>query len=229
MDEKKVAMIYGMQRTGTNYTEQLIIRNFDHVKFYNRADTRCLPSHKHFRLYDENFFLPDSKFYNSFCYKDFNSFKNHVEQLIGLDINYFLVIIKNPFSWYLSYLKHAKKSGYSFHRKSLNSHFIIDYNLFYRKWLSFQQQSPEKVIILKYEDSLNDLPLFLDGIAGRLNMKRNSDNPDNPEKVRINRRFTTKKLAYYKNQSFMGLIKDNDKKTIINLLDIGILDIYDIK
>ncbi len=57
-------MVYGLQRSGTNWLEKLIDLNFVDVSRENVGYARSLPLHKHFRLYDEMTFVPASAMSN---------------------------------------------------------------------------------------------------------------------------------------------------------------------
>jgi len=221
------AIMYGMQRTSTNYIEQLIIKNIQDVKILNTSLARCLPAHRHFRLYNEKFIIPDQQYYNSFIYEDFSSFKEHVEKSVGQEVKFFIVTVKDPFSWYLSYYSHARKNGYPMNRKTFNSHFVVDYNLFYRSWLTFKKQAPDEVLIVKYEDALDDLSLFLKNIISHFNLQSIPEDIINPQKVGMSKKFSSKKLLYYKQKKYMDLLSSQEKQIILNLLDDEILSLYD--
>lgn len=217
--KERAALLYGMQRSGSNYTMQILLRNFRDIRFYNQSSVRCLPTHKHFRLYDEKVIIPDARFYNSFTYSSFEDFKQHTRQLAEKEIGIYIVCIKDPISWYLSYLKHAKKNKFTYFKKSLNSHFIIDYNLYYRKWLDFSMEAPREVVLLKYEDLIEDLEGSLQMIGERFKFERSGDLTVNPSKVRMNRVFTEARSAFYKEKKYLNLISDQDKNIIRQLLD----------
>ena len=221
-------MIYGMQRTGTNYTEHLLTNNLRNIKFHNCPSARCLPIHKHFRLYDEKFIIPDPQYFNTFSYKDFNSFKNHVESIVGNKISRYIVVIKHPFSWYSSYLKHAKRNKYHTNGKSFNSHFIIDYNHYYKKWLSFEKEAPDIVKIVKYEEVLSNTKDVISKLADTIGTSLSQKTTYNPKKVNMSKRFTNKRLKYYTNKKFLDLIEKHDKQIAINLLDEEFHHIYDL-
>jgi len=226
--EKIPLMIYGMQRTGTNYIEKLLIDNLDNIKLCNGL-IRCLPDHKHFRLHDEKFVVPEPKYFNSFSYEDFNSFKNHVEKLVGVKISQFIVVIKHPFGWYSSYLKHAKKYRYHINRKSFNSHFMIDYNHFYKKWITFSNEAPDKVKIIKYEEVLSDRQKIMSELCTALGSKFLHETILNPDKVYMSKSFTNKRLRYYTQKKFKDIIDNQNKEVILNLLDDELHDFYDLE
>ena len=215
----QAALLYGMQRTGSNYVQQVLLQNFQDIRFYNNSFARCLPSHKHFRLYDEKAIIPDSRFYNSFTYSRFKDFKEHVGKVTEREISIFIVCIKDPYSWYLSYKKHARKNRFTYFKKSLNSHYLIDYNLFYRKWLDFSMEAPDEVLIIKYEDLIEDLDGSLQRIGKKFNLERSSESIVNPAKVNMNRAFTKARSFYYKEKKYLDLISEQEKSVIRHLLD----------
>jgi hypothetical protein len=216
--KEQAALLYGLQRTGSNYTQHVIQKNFRNIRFFTHP-SRCLPTHKHFRLYDEKSAIPDARFYNAFTYSKFEDFKQHVGKISGGEISIYIVCLKDPYSWYLSYKKHARKNKITYFKKSLNSHYIIDYNLFYRKWLDFSNDAPDEVLLLKYEDLIEDLEGSLKGIGEKFNLERSSDKLVNPDKVPMSRLFTEAKSAFYKEKKYLDLISEQEKDVIQHLLD----------
>jgi hypothetical protein len=217
--QERTALIYGLQRSATNYFQQLILKNYGHIRFLNDSYARCLPTHKHFRLYDEKAAICNEKYLNTFLYEDFGAFKSHVASLTGEACGIFLVCVKHPFSWYLSYGRHARKNGLSFFRKSTNSHYIIDYNLFYGKWMEFARQSPSEVMFLKYEDFIRDLPLALDQVEVCFRLEKSRETLENPVRVPMNKRFTHARKDFYNEERFLREIRPADRKVILDLLD----------
>jgi len=216
--QEHASLLYGMQRTGSNYTQEVLFQNFQNIRFYNHV-SRCLPTHKHFRLYDEKATIPDVRFYNSFTYKRFKDFKEHAELIAGREISLFIVTIKDPYSWYVSYKKHAKKNGYVYIKKSLNPHYIIDYNLFYRKWLDFSNEAPAEVLIVKYEDLISNLDDSLKRIGDKFDLERTSEVSISPEKVSMSKKFTPRRAKYYKHNKYLELISEQELGVIQHLLD----------
>jgi len=217
--QEHAALLFGMQRSGSNYTEQVLLQNFQNIRFYNNNFARCLPVHKHFRLFDEKAVIPDVRFYNSFIYKNFKDFKEHVELILGRSVRLFIVTMKDPYSWYVSYKKHAKKNKFTYIKNSLNSQYIIDYNLFYRKWLDFSLEAPEEVLMVKYEDLIEDLEASLLRMGETLKLDRYSEPIVNPSKVTMNKRFTANRANYYKDKLYLDLISERELSVIQYLLD----------
>lgn len=220
--QEHAALLYGMQRTGSNYTQEVLLQNFQNIRFYNHV-SRCLPTHKHFRLYDEKAIIPDVRYYNSFTYKRFKDFKEHAELIAGREISLFIVTIKDPYSWYVSYKKHAKKNKYVYIKKSLNSHYIIDYNLFYRKWLDFSMEAPAEVLMVRYEDLISDLDVSLQRMGDKFDLDRSSEVSINPAKVSMSKTFTSRRATYYKNNKYLDLISERELSVIQHLLDKELL------
>src|SRR6476620_9252679 len=93
---------YGLQRSGTNLLEALLVRRFD-VRFLNDNSDRGSPLQKHVRLYDDKQLIPEPQYSNQISVRDFAEF----EALFDSAPAYYLVISKDPYSWYLSYRKWA--------------------------------------------------------------------------------------------------------------------------
>lgn len=229
LDELFPMLLYGLQRTSTNYINQLIVSNYGNTKFFNDHSSRFLPTHKHFRLYEDKFIIPSRQYYNSYYYNDFQAFRNHVERLANTEIKKFVIAIKHPYSWYLSFTKHAKKNGYELNKKGFNPHFIWDYNHFYLKWLNFKNESPEEIEIIKYEDVIDDVPKFLADFGKTIRRNPNSESIHNPSSVFMSKKFTTKKRKFYSEQRYMNLINEKDKIAICEILDEKILQLYNLK
>jgi hypothetical protein len=221
--KERNAILYGVQRSGTNYAQQVMLKNFRDIHFPKQQSSRCLPTHKHFRLYDEKSMIPDIRYSNAFTYRSFTDFKKHLEKVAGKEFNTFIICIKDPCSWYLSYKKHARKNKYPYFKRSLNSHYLIDYNLFYRKWYDFSMEAPDEVLLLKYEDLIEDLDGSLQRIGKKFKLEKSSDVLVNPGKVPMNRTFTKAKSVYYKEKKYLDLISDRDKGVIQHLLDPEVL------
>lgn len=128
---------YGLQRSGTNFLESLLAKKY-HIEILNsniqgiRPD-RSSPLHKHFRLYDEKDIVPEPKFTNELKINSLDAF----EQLLEVVPDYYLIISKDPYSWFLSYSAWAKRSNWP----EVPYHYILEYNLFYGKWLEFSRQT----------------------------------------------------------------------------------------
>ena len=217
-DHFKRLYFAGIQRSATNYFQQLVEKNLAEYTPVNDKYARCLPLHKHFRLHDHKFLIPEPKYYNTFHYPDFNSFHEHVKELSGREANKYLVTVKNPYSWYLSYDRFARKNDFYRSRKDLNSHFVFDYLHYYEKWADFSQEAPDKVKIIRYEDLIHDLSSAMNEVAEFTGLPPVFPAYENVEKVSMSRRFNASRLKYYKNQTYRELLPERDKKVINQIL-----------
>jgi len=215
---------YGLQRTGTNYIEFLIKKNFSNFISLNNGNTRSLPLHKHFRLYDEKSFIPSPLYLNNFRYSTFDDFDNHVKKLSGEESFHYLVITKEPVSWYLSVCKFAEKNNWkSFHKKQINSQYLIDYNLFHEKWLAFAKQS-ERITIIRYEDFLTNLDASLDSIKNALQLQKKGTHYSNLDKVPMSKKFNKKKRTFYSDKKYQQLFDKNELLIIKSVLDKEVVE-----
>lgn len=204
-------MIYGLQRTGTNYLESLMPKNFMDVELMNDGAARSLPVHKHFRLYDDMTFIPETKYYNNFHYDSLQQLEQHLFSMTGKRDIKFIVAVRNPYNWYLSYCRLARKNSrllkrnkwLNFNRTSENPQFMIDYNLFYEKWLEFIKANPDQTLLVRHEDTLQNLAYALERISNSMGLKLKSGTIENPDKVHMSKKFTEKKRLYYMQHGFI--------------------------
>ena len=60
--------LYGLQRSGTNVINTFLVNNFN-IKFSNDENNRQSIKHKHFRIYDNNSYIPETdkskQYYNN--------------------------------------------------------------------------------------------------------------------------------------------------------------------
>lgn len=219
-------MVYGLQRSATNYLEQLVNRNFK-IEQKNNGFARSLPVHKHFRLYDDMSFAPEPKYLNNFHHPSFASFDEDVKRLTGSEDLAYLVISKEPYSWYLSYYNEAKRNKWPYCVKNgVNSHFMVDYSLFYGKWLGFKDEAPNKVYMLRYEDLLTELEDTLERIRSHFGFEKLHAEYENPSKVPMSKKFTDEKKEYYQKRKYLDrfgeeelwLLRENLDKEVVKKL-----------
>ena len=96
----KKIILYGLQRSGTNYLETLIQKNFQ-VTFENEIHSRISKKHKHFRFYSSKL--------NSYCPSEVNMNSYfHAEETIDFnflreDVDHCFFIYKEPVHWLTSF------------------------------------------------------------------------------------------------------------------------------
>ncbi|WOI53614.1 hypothetical protein [Parvularcula sp. LCG005] len=139
-------LIYGLQRSGTNFLHKIVSSQL-HVVIKNSDADRSHPRQKHFRIFDDKSRISATGYHNNKTYRDFNEFE---AEFSSAPIAY-LVISKDPYSWILSYKKWAKKCGWP----EFSADPIDDYVSFYGKWLQFAAQT-DKIFFVRYVDLLRD-------------------------------------------------------------------------
>lgn len=203
---------YGLQRSGTNFLENIIKKNYK-VRFLNSNEDRSSPLQKHCRLYKNKKMIPEPQYNNKIAVETFEQF----ESLFEITPNYYLIISKDPYSWYLSYINWAKKCNWP----NVNHHYIEEYNVFYKTFIEFSSQS-EKFIFVRYMDLLNDTGAVLDALAKKIKLEKRLFSKltlRNPRKVSQSSAFTEKKRAYYLNQEYLKEFSAEDMQTLNALLD----------
>mgnify|MGYP000574649895 CR=1 FL=1 len=221
-------MIYGLQRAGTNYTEAVILENFKDVRFLNEHFPDCLPTQKHFRLYDEKFIIPSLQFQNNFHFPSFKQFDEKVEELTQQKDLKYVVVVKNPYAWYQSFMRLANRTKHiTYRKKHINGHFVIDWNLFHSKWLSFFNECPEKIELVKYEDLVKDFDGTMKALENKFGLKSIHPEYFNPKSVGMSRKFTKKRNTYYKGKAYLADLHPTYIRVISELLDKSLMERFD--
>lgn len=81
---------YGLQRSGTNFLETLLKKNY-RVHFLNSNRDRSSPLQKHYRLYDNKDIIPEPQYHNDTEVENFKQF----EALLEVLPDYYLIISKD--------------------------------------------------------------------------------------------------------------------------------------
>lgn len=206
---------YGLQRSGTNFLEQCLKQNY-RISFLNGNKdkwTRSSPLHKHFRLYNDKDIISDNKYQNKLTVNDFEEF----EQSIEVVPDFYLIISKDPYSWLLSYKDWAKKCNYP----DVHYHYIVEYNLFYGKWLEFSQKT-ERIVFIRYIDLIEDTNAVLNQVEARMKLKKNLLSRlflKIPNKVSQSSRFKDDKRTYYMKEKYLKKYSNEDLSTVNSFLD----------
>lgn len=194
MPEQRI-LLYGLQRSGTNYLEALVKLNFDHVRFTN-GEVRNNITHKHFRLYDEKEIIPEPQFANQLMVPDYTAFENSLPADAVPDL--ILVISKDPASWLASYNKWSEKNNWPEHAH----HYLQEYQLFYNRWKEYSEQTG-KILFIQYAALLSDPAGILRSIAEQLHQPL-VEPVRTTKKVYASRTFTKKKKNAFLNRSHLS-------------------------
>lgn len=212
----KNILIYGLNRSGTNYLEELVVQHFD-VKVCNKAEERSDPLHKHFRIYDDKSLIGRPNFSNQLIFSSLANFENEV--LEGERIDIYLVISKDPYSWFISYDRWGKKNNW----EPSPHHTILEYNAFYSKWHEFSRED-NRVMMIRYIDLLTDRNEVLDSMQKKfsLDVIREIGEKRKIKKVPMSHRFTQKKERYYIEGEYLKSFSEEELCELNRHLDHGL-------
>jgi hypothetical protein len=221
LDKSVKLLHYGLQRSGTNFLESLLAKKY-RVQFLNsnidgiRPD-RSSPLHKHFRLYDEKDIVPEPKFRNEYKIASLADF----EKLLEVVPDYYLIISKDPYSWYLSYKEWARRSNW----EPVPYHYILEYNLFYAKWLELSRQT-NKILFVRYIDLLREPDEELKRLETAMHLKKKflyTLRSNVVFKVPQSAEFSIDRRSYYLSEQYLQSYTKEGLKEINNLLDLKVL------
>jgi hypothetical protein len=184
--------IFGIQRTGTTYLANIILRNF--------CDVDVLTHEFGWKHGPINIDMPEW----------FDLFKDDPRSALArkaLESNvYCIVIIKNPYTWYTSILNWLVDNKHDFIvEDDTPEKIFIKYNDLYRGHLPFingtNNEIYKKIILVRYEDLLIDpLKVLLD-ISEAFNIVFGNDEVVFPKNVRCTEKFEKESRLYYINQA----------------------------
>lgn len=200
-------LLYGLQRSGTNFIEQTVLRNFDAV-FLNSDEHRDAPIQKHFRLYDDKSRIWPKAYVNDLVFEDFAAFERNLDETPDV----YLVISKDPYSWVLSYQSWAKKCKWP----PPQFHCAEEWDAFYAKWLEFGQQS-DRIVFIRYLDLLENMEGVLETLATRAGLNRIVDPNEGlhaPQQVPQSGAFTESKRRYYLEARYFEKFSDEELSAI---------------
>lgn len=209
-------LIYGLQRSGTNYIEQLLKNNY-RVIFLNMYEDRKSIYHKHFRLYDQKELIPEPKYLNNLYFRDFCEFESKLKN----KPDFYLVISKDPYSWLISYKKWAKKCKWPVP----DYNYIEEYNLFYERWMDFFYQT-NKISFVRYIDLLKKPGKTLDILERKFNLKKDYLLLKNVNFKRIpqSSTFSKQRKEYYLSKKYLLDYTDEEIDDINASLNVDLIN-----
>ena len=87
---------------------------------------------------------------------------------------------------------------------------MIDYSLYFKKWLEFIDEAPDKIQLVKYEDLLTSLDVTLNQLKDKFGFETMSEEYINPTKVGMSRKFTSSKRKMYMEGDFHKKFRDDE-------------------
>lgn len=122
----------------------------------------------------------------------------------------FLVNIKNPYGWHLSYTKHWSKYKFP---ESLHK-----WTNLYSGWVEFEEKFPNSTLFVRHEDMLKDFKGGLDQIKDKFNLVQSRDEYITVEKTLTTTTGTYKKpfsrKDYFQNELYIDEISEQYKKQL---------------
>lgn len=210
--ERVKVLLYGLQRSGTNYLEAVLRRDYP-VEFLNDPEQRASPRHKHFRLYDDKHLIPDPQYHNDLKVTGLTS----LERALGSVPDFYIVLSKDPYSWLISYKNWARRVSWP----SVDHHYIQEYNLFYGKWLELARDT-SRIVFVRYIDLLRDRAAELKRMEYCLGIKRKFPRnliPNWLRNINRGREFTGKRRSYYLKERYLDEYDLQELKQVNLLLD----------
>lgn len=216
----KNILLFGLQRSGTNFLEQLLIKNFK-IHILNDYHNRKSPLQKHFRIYDQKDIIPEYQYKNDLRLKSFEQFLKVTQLDNKLDC--VLIISKNPYNWLISYKEWAVKCNWP----AVNHNYLEEYNLFYRKWIEFSKED-ERIQFVKYENLLLDTKKELKKLKKRFDfqyklLRQIYGLEIKLKKVPQTTNFTKVRRNFYERNLFLDELKKEGVDEINSMLDLKVI------
>lgn len=207
-NKNKVWVQYGLQRTATNWVSALLQRNFG-ISLRNNGDRNSI-LHKHTR---------------QFFSMTFDEFNRKVAVDLKIDLNreqpIYVVCVKHPYSWYLSFREWSLKCKSSHYNRTGNNPEYMDlYNQFYGKWIEFQQHHPDQVFFFRYESLLRSLRSELDQFSITFNLRSKHTPYKGVQSVSQSKSFTSTRETYYLQKNWKDKLSASEREMLIEKTDI---------
>ena len=209
-------LLYGLQRSGTNYLEQTLKRNF-RVVFLNSDKDRKQPCQKHFRIYDNKEVVGHIAYKNNIHIGSIDELEQHLKKKPDA----YLIVSKDPYSWCLSYQNWAAECKWP----PVSHHYVEEYNLFYGKWVELANES-ERIHFVKYIDLLDNTKPELNKMAKTIHLKPKLFSNLRPHRISTipqSERFSKDRLAYYTQEKYLSNYTPDQLEEINKYLDTNVM------
>lgn len=196
MNEKYI--LYGIQRSGTNILETLWNNNFN-KKIIVYEDDYKYPTHKHYRLYK--------------TYVNYNDFDRDVKAVLKIPQNTkmnYIIMIKEPYSWLVSYKKWAIKCKWE---NVTIEHMMYEYNNFYNMWIKWRENN-KNIYILNYNLILLNQIKLMQSLAATFKLLFLSNKLIVPKSIPKTGIFNQERRDYYINKLYMNDLTEEEKEII---------------
>lgn len=204
----KKVILYGLQRSGTNYLETLILKNFK-VTFVNEIKNRISKKHKHLRFY--------SKQLNSYCSSEininlyFHDKETNDFSFLNEHIDNYFFIYKEPIHWLTSFEKFLLNCP-GINKNNIDKKFpfekrVLDYNLYIQHMNKIHEKYPKQMRVVCYEDLIQNTKQFLNELIDLGYERKQSTFTTNFNRVTMSPyTFDQKKINFIKNKEYVNLL-----------------------
>lgn len=175
--------LFGLERSGTNYLEWLIKNNCQRVRLLTNqlGWKHGVPSKGFCKLLDPSglALLPEeeSALYSHRSFND-TALTHNIRQIIAAKRLRVVIIVKNPYSWYLSIMRYYRWPQYP-----LQSAQFIRWSRVNRAYLKLQNNYPNYVALVRYEDLASNFETTITQIARCFGVSLNESLRDQPMRI----------------------------------------------
>jgi hypothetical protein len=204
---------YGLHRSGTNFLQALLTHNF-YIEIINPTRGGSVESvcHKHARLYDDNDSV--SGRFKAHSIKNFKDLSVRIKECNKFP-HFFVVLSKDPYSWFLSHKAHAQDYG---EYLNIKNHPIKEYNLYYKKLISLSEEGGN-FLFVRYVDLISSVDELV-RLSELMSLKKKTNEiTHNKEKVPHSRHFSEDRRRYYMDKLYLSEYKKEDFKEINDNLE----------
>lgn len=219
---EKILKVYGLERTGTNYIEWLVNRNYPYVRVctnqmgWKHAAVRA-PVERLLRTGLED--LTDEERDDLFAHRFFKekAYREEIEAHLAEKRICFAIMVKNPYSWYVSMARYHKFPIHPL-RKKLFRH----WNRTNSRWFQFANEFSDRTMIFRYEDLLCRLDQRVEEMGTKFNLeRRNGEVEDQLARIAPSLRVTKKEMdrLYFFRRDYLKEFTQEDMETINPILN----------
>jgi hypothetical protein len=218
--ENNYVKVFGMQRTGTTFLKALCYANFKNATIFTNEF-----GWKHGYPFSNERFEKWPEKYSNFEDGEtkYNYYSNIVSEVKRGNRVKFIIIIKNPYSWYYS-IRRYRRSQFSMDSLSKEYKIYSDrykgYEEFYR---SLAQNIYGEGCIIRYEDLIRNTESVLRHISKELDIELKTSSVIIPNQVDQSRSFNEKQKKFYLStgnfkltQYLVDMINDNVDWEVLN-------------
>lgn len=215
--QKRAGLLFGLQRSGTNYAEFIMNRVFPEIKFLNTRLDRSNLLHKHSRLYDDKSCVPTDEYLHDVVLSSANQFRMLCKSS-NMDPDLVVVIARHPLHWLRSYRKWASQCSWPQPSYS----YVREWTLFYGMWNEFAASS-NKIMMIRYESLLcRDLSVLKE-VANLASLKKQLMFPMQPTFVRSSSRFDKEKRSLNLSSIDIMTYSCRERHEILTNMDFDLL------